>query len=121
MLINTAVSAKGLHLVLFKTTGHEQLIISLTLLVPPDGKKRHSICCLEQKELSERTLSSGIIFKCNEKGWMTEIMFECFREFWDRGRSAFLRKIVGLVLDAFKCHQKKWKLLSSNLNTDLAI
>jgi len=76
----------------FKTTGHEQLIISLTLLVLPDGKKRHSICYLGQKELSERKLSSGIIIKCNVKGSMTEIMFECLREFWDRRQSAFLKK-----------------------------
>ena len=94
----------------FKTTGHEQLIISLTFLVLPDGKKHHGIYYMGQKELSERKLSSGIIFKCNEKGWMIEIMFECLREFWGRRRNAFLKKITSLVLDAFKCHQKKWKL-----------
>jgi len=70
----------------FKTTGHEHLIISLTLLFLPDRKKHHSICYVGQKETSERKLSSGIIFKCSEKGRMTEIMFECLREFWD-GRS----------------------------------
>jgi hypothetical protein len=94
----------------FKTTGHEQLIISLTLLVLPDGKKHHSICYLGQKELFERKLPSGIIFKCNEKGSMTEIMIECLREFWGKRQGAFLKRIVGLVLDAFKCCQKKWKL-----------
>jgi hypothetical protein len=90
----------------FKTTGHEQLIISLTLLVLPDGKKGHCVCYLGQKELSESKLSSGIIFKYNEKVWMAGIMFEYLREFWDRRQSAFLKKIVGLVLDALKCHKK---------------
>ena len=33
-----------------------------------------------------------------------EIMFECLREVWDRRCRAFLKKIVRLVLDAFKCH-----------------
>jgi len=76
----------------FKTIGHEKLIISLTLLVLPDMKKCHSICYLGKKESSERKLSSGIIFKHNEKEWMTEIMFECLREFWVRRPSALLKK-----------------------------
>jgi hypothetical protein len=52
---------------------------------------------------------------------MTDIMFECLKEFWDRRRSAFLKKIIGLLLDAFKCHEEKMETLSSNLNTDLMI
>jgi hypothetical protein len=28
------------------------------------------LCCSEEKDSSKRKLSAGIIFICNEKGWM---------------------------------------------------
>jgi hypothetical protein len=54
MLTNTTIDAKGSNSVLFRTTGHEKLRISMMLLVLTDGKKLHSICYSQQKKSSER-------------------------------------------------------------------
>jgi hypothetical protein len=39
---------------------------------------------LKRKNLLEEKNKSGSTFKCKEKGWMTELMVEWLREFWDR-------------------------------------
>jgi hypothetical protein len=47
---------------------------------------------LNRKNLLKEKLCSKIIFKCNEKGRMTELAFERLREVWDRRPSAILKK-----------------------------
>lgn len=39
---------------------------------------------LKRKNLLQEKNMSRSTFKCNEKGWMTELVVEWLREFWDR-------------------------------------
>jgi hypothetical protein len=57
MPTNTTVDTKGSNSVLFKTTGHAKLRISMVLLVLTDGKKLYGVCYSEWKESSERKTS----------------------------------------------------------------
>ena len=38
---------------------------------------------LKRKNLLQEKSVNGSTFKCNMKGWMTELMVERLREFWD--------------------------------------
>jgi hypothetical protein len=79
---------------------------------------------LKRKNLPKEKLPTGIIFKCNEKGQMTEeLMVEWLREVWHRRPGALLKKRGMLVLDAFKGRlTEKVKTVASNLlNTDQVI
>jgi hypothetical protein len=44
----------------------------LTLSVLAVGRKLTPFVILKRKNIPEEKLPTGIIFKCNEKGWMTE-------------------------------------------------
>jgi hypothetical protein len=126
MPANTTVDTKGSKSVLVKTIGHEKLKITVMLSVLVDGRK-HTICYSEEKKSSKRTskkLPTGIIFECNEKGWMTEgLMVEWLKEYWHRIPGALLKKKGMLVLDAFEGHltEKVKTVASYLLNTDLVI
>jgi hypothetical protein len=51
------------------------------------------------------------MFKCNQKGWMTEELYEWLGEDLDGRPGAVLMKSVVEVLDAFKGHwTEKWTL-----------
>jgi hypothetical protein len=72
MPANTTVDTKGSKSVLVKTTGHEQLRITVMLSVLADGRKLTPFVILKRKNLPKEKLSTGIILKYNEKGWMME-------------------------------------------------
>jgi hypothetical protein len=48
--------------------------------------------------------TSGSIFKCNEKGWMTELMVEWLREFCDR-RPGVLKETRNAGVSCFQGSQ----------------
>jgi hypothetical protein len=107
-----------------KTTGHEKLRITVMLSVLADGRKLTPFVILKRKNLPKEKLPTGIIFKCNEKGWMIEeLMVEWLKEVWLRRPGALLKKRGKLVLDAFKGNlTEKVKTVASNLlNMDLVI
>jgi hypothetical protein len=94
------------------------------LSVLADGRNLTPFVILRRKNLPKEKLPTGIIFKCNEKGWMTEeLMVEWLKEVWHRRPGAFLKKRGMLVLDAFKGHlTEKVKTVASNLlNMELVI
>jgi hypothetical protein len=93
------------------------------LSVLADGRKLTPFVILRRKNLPKEKLPTGIIFKCNEKGWMTELMVKWLKEVWHRRPSALLKKRGMLVLDGFKGHlTEKVKTVASNLlNMDLVI
>jgi hypothetical protein len=121
---NTTVDTKGSKSVLVKTTRHEKLRITVMLSVLADGRKQSPFVILKRKNLPKEKLPTGIIFKCNVKGWMTEeLMVEWLKEVWQRRPGALLKKTGMLVLDSFKGHlTEKVKTVASNpLDTDLVI
>jgi hypothetical protein len=123
MSANTTVDTKGSKSVLVKTTGHENLRITVMLSVLADGRKLTPFVILRRKNLPKEKLPTGNIFNCNEKGWvMEELMVEWLKEVWHRRPGALLNKREMLVLDAFKGHlTEKVKTVASNLlNTDLS-
>jgi hypothetical protein len=66
------IDTKGSKSVLVKTTGHEKLTITVMLSALAGGRKLTPFAILKRKNLPKEKLPTGIIFKCNEKGWMTE-------------------------------------------------
>jgi hypothetical protein len=125
MPANTTVDAKGSKSVLVKTTGHEKLIVTVMFSVLADGRKLTPFVILRRKNLPKEKLPTGIIFKCNEKGWMTEeLMVKWLKEVWHRRAGALIKKRGMLVLDAFKGHlteNVKTVAASNLLNIDLVI
>jgi hypothetical protein len=70
------------------------------LSVMVDGKKLTAFVILNRKNLLNGRILSGIIFKHNGRGWMTEeLILEWLREVWGR-RAGALLKI--LFLDSLK-------------------
>jgi hypothetical protein len=114
---NTTVDTKGSKSVHVKTTGHEQLRITVMLPVLADGRKLTPFVNLKKKNLPKEKLPTGIIFKFNETGWMTEeLTVKWLREVWHRRPGAVLKKRGMLVLDAFKGHlTEKVKTVAFNL------
>jgi DDE superfamily endonuclease. len=56
-------------------------------------KKLTPFVILNRKNLLKERIFSGIIFKHNGKGWMTqELIFEWLREVWDRRAGSLLKK-----------------------------
>jgi len=69
-----------------------QIYASLTVVlsVTVDGKKLTPFVILNRKNLLKERIRSGIIFKHNGKGWMTEEpILEWQREVWDRRQVLF--------------------------------
>jgi hypothetical protein len=70
------------------------------LSVTADGKKLTPFVILNRKNPLKERSPSGIIFKHNRKGWMTEeLILEWLREVWDRRTGAILKM---LLLDSLK-------------------
>jgi hypothetical protein len=68
------------------------------LSVLADVRKLTPFVILRRKNLPKEKLPTRIIFKCNEKGWVTEeLMVEWLKEVWHR-RSEEKRKIMKKIL-----------------------
>jgi hypothetical protein len=73
------------------------------LLVPSDVMKMTPFIILKRKKLPKGKLPSGIIFKCNEQGRMTdENMVQQPTEAWDGTPATLLKKTKILVVEPLK-------------------
>jgi hypothetical protein len=98
MPTNTTVDTKGSKSVLVRTTGCEKLRITVMLSLLADGRKLTPLVILKRKNLPKEKLPTGIIFKCNEKGWMAEeLMVEWLKDVWHTIPGALLKKRGMLV------------------------
>jgi hypothetical protein len=65
------------------------------LSVMANGKKLTPFVILNRKNLLKERIPSGIIFKHNGKGWLTEeLILEWLREVWDRSAGALLKMLL---------------------------
>jgi hypothetical protein len=91
---NYTLEKKGVKEVLLKTTGCEELRLTVILAATADGT-------LPKLE----SFPKDVIVRAQEKGWMTEeLMLEWLKLVWSRRPGAFLNQPSMLVLDAFKGH-----------------
>jgi hypothetical protein len=98
MLTNTTIDTKGSRSIFVKKTGHEELRITVMFWVLTDARKLTPFVVLKRKDIPKETRSSGVIFECNEKGWMSEeFMVKCLRKDWGRSLGAVLKKRGMLV------------------------
>lgn len=120
---NTTVDDKGAKSVLVRTTGNDKSRITVMLCVLADGRKMPPYVILNRKTMPKEQLPPGIIFRCQEKGWMTnELMVDWVRTVWNRKPGALLKLRGMLVLDAFKGHlTPQVKKEINNSNTDLVV
>jgi hypothetical protein len=103
MPANTTVDAKGSKSVLVKTAGHKKLRITVMLSILAGGRKLSPFVILKRKNLPKEELPTGIIFKCNEQGWMMEeLTVEWLKEVWHKRPDALLKKREILVFRCFK-------------------
>jgi len=72
------------------------------VVILADGRKVTPFVILKRKHLLQEKNTSGSTFKCNEKEWMTELVVEWLREFWDRRQVMY--KLGLMVLIAVKSH-----------------
>jgi len=103
---NYTLEKKGVKGVLLKTTGCEKLPLTVMLAATADGRKLPPLLILKRKTLPKsETFPKDVIFRAQEKGWMTEeLMLEGLKTVRGRRPRAFLNQPSMLVLDAFKGH-----------------
>jgi hypothetical protein len=102
---NVAVNEKGAKTVLIRGTCNEKARITVMLGVLADGCKLPPYVILRRKTMPKGKLPVGLVFWCQEKGWMTnELMMNWVRVIWKRKRGTLLNKRGMLVLDAFRGH-----------------
>lgn len=124
MTTNLTVEKKGAKSVTVKSTGNEKLRITVMLAVLADGNKLPPYVILRRKTLPKENLPQGVIFRCNEKGWMTnELMIDWLKSVWNRRPGALLKRRGMLVLDAFRGHttDEVKTLLRDEMSTDLVV
>ena len=101
---NYTFEKKGVKEVLLKTTGCENLHLTVMLAATADGRKLPPLLILRRKILSKsKAFPKDVIVWAQEKGWMTEeMMVEWLKIVWDCRHRAFLNQPPMLVLDALK-------------------
>jgi len=101
---NYTLEKKGVKEVLLKTTGCEELRLTVMLAATADGRKLPPLLILKRKTLPKsEAFPKDVIVRAQEKGKMTEeLMLEWLKTVWGRGHRAFLNQPSILVLDAFK-------------------
>jgi len=82
--INTTVGAKGSKLVFLKITWHEKLRITVIVSILADLRNRTPFVVPKKHNILKDKLHGGIVCKCHEKGWMTEIMVKWRKDVWDK-------------------------------------
>lgn len=88
-----------------KSTGNEKLRVTVMLAVVANGNKLPPYIILHRKTLPKENLPQGVIFPCNEKGWMiNELTIDWLKSVWNRRPGALLKRHGMLVLDAFCGH-----------------
>jgi hypothetical protein len=120
---NITVNEKGAKAVLMRGTGNEKARISVMLGVLADGHKLPPYIILRRKTMPKEKLPVGLVFRCQEKGWMTnELMTDWVKVVWKRRRGTLLDKRGMLVLDSFKGHlTQQVEEEMRKANTDLVV
>lgn len=120
---NTTVNKKGAKSVLIKSTGNEKARITVMLSVLADGRKLPPYVVLRRKTMPKEKLPPGIVYRCQEKGWMTqELVIDWLKTVWNRRPGALLKMKGMLALDAFRGHlTPQVKKEVEAMNTDLVI
>lgn len=123
MPANVTVNEKGAKSVLVRGTGNEKQRITVMLCVLADGRKLPPYVILRRKSMPKEKLPTGVIFRCQEKGWMTnELMVDWVKTIWNRRPGVLLKKRGMLVLDSFKGHlTADVKEEITKNNTDLVV
>lgn len=121
---NLTVNKKGEKSIIIKTTGNERARLTVMLCVTGDGNKLPPYVILKRKTLPKETLPPGIIFRVQEKGWMTEdLVLDWLRVVWARRPGCLKSPRSMLVLDAFRGHltTRVKSYLKNHTNSDLVI
>lgn len=123
MPTNYTVDIVGTKTVSVKTTGNEKMRVTVMLTVLADGRKLPPFIILNRKTMPKEKLPTGLIVRCQEKGWMnSELMQDWLKVVWGRRPGALLKKRGMLVLDAFKGHlTPEVKSTIQDMNTDLVV
>jgi hypothetical protein len=80
---NITVNEKGLKIVLIRGTGNEKVRITIMLGVLADGHKLLPYVTLQRKTMPKEKMPMGLVFRCHEKGWMTnELMMDWVKVVW---------------------------------------
>jgi hypothetical protein len=89
---NYTLEKKGAKEVLLKTTGCEELRLTVILAATADGRKLPPFIILKRKTLPKlESFPKDVIVRAQEKGWMTEeLMLEWLKLVWSRRPGAFL-------------------------------
>jgi hypothetical protein len=100
---NVTINEKGAKTVLIRGMGNEKLRITVMLAVLTDGHKLPPYVILRKKTMPKEKLLVGLVFRCQEKGWMTnELMVDWVKVIWKQRPGTLLNKRRMLVLDSFK-------------------
>jgi hypothetical protein len=78
--VNTMVGTKASKLVLLKITRHGKLRITVIVSILADLRNLTPFVILKKHNILKDKLHGGIVCKCHEKGWMTEIMVKWLRD-----------------------------------------
>ena len=74
--------------------------------------------------MPKEKLPLGVIFRCHEKGWMTnDLMVDWLKCVWNKWPGALLKRCGLLVLDSFCGHttDEIKKILYEEMHTDIAV
>jgi hypothetical protein len=122
MSSKVTVSKKGEKTVLIRGTGNEKARITVILGVLASGHKLPSYVMLRRKTMPKEKLLAGLVFRCQEKGWMNELIMDWVKVVWKRRPGTVLNKHGMLVLDCFKGHltqQVKEEMRKANTDLDV--
>jgi hypothetical protein len=83
MPLNVTVNEKGAKTVLLRGMGNEKARITVMLGVLAEGRKLPPYATLWQKTMPKEKLLVGLVFWCQEKGWMTnELLMDWVKVIW---------------------------------------
>ena len=90
---SVTVDKKGAKSVLVRSTGSEKSRITVMIGVTADGRQLLPYVILKRKTLPKEQLPAGIIFRAQEKGWMTEeLMADWLKVVWGHRSGALLQQ-----------------------------
>jgi hypothetical protein len=83
MPLKVTVNEKGAKTVLIRGTGNDKARITVMWGVLADGRKLLPYVILRRKTMPKEKLPAGLVFRCHEKGWMTnELIMDWIKVVW---------------------------------------
>lgn len=118
---DTTIAQKNSKSVSIRTTGNEKNRFTVMLCCLADGTKLPPYIIFKRKTMPKLKLSTDVIVRVHEKGWMCEnTMKDWLKTVWSRRPNSRTRS--ALVLDSFRCHRSDYvKAMLKEDNTDLII